>query len=138
MFMDEYVTKQKIQEAYSEPQAPEKLIQQTILRTQAVTMGVQAQKQLESASAEDLGQLASRALIGQLAAVSELPEGTEPEQLAHQLELEPSFQAALHGGHVARRLSSGELMQQAAAQKPAAEQEPPEISVPVKEGPIMG
>jgi hypothetical protein len=130
--------KQKIQEAYLEPRAPEELIQQTILRTQAVTMGVQAQKQLESASAEDLGQLASRALIGQLAAVSELPEGTKPEQLANLLEQEPAFQAALLGGNVARRLSSGELMQQVAAQEPAVEQDPPELSVPVKEGPVLG
>jgi hypothetical protein len=136
--MDEYVMKQKIQEAYLEPRAPEELIQQTILRTQAVTMGVQAQKQLESASAEDLGQLASRALIGQLAAVSELPEGTKPEQLANLLEQEPAFQAALLGGNVARRLSSGELMQQVVAQEPAVEQDPPELSVPIKEGPVLG
>ncbi len=136
--MDEYVMKQKIQEAYMEPQAPEELIQQTILRTQAVTMGVQAQKQLESASAENLGQLASRSLIGQLAAVSELPVGYEPEQLANLLEQEPAFQAALRGGNVARRVNSGELMQQVAAQEPAPEQDPPEISVPIKEGPVMG
>ena len=136
--MDEYVMKQKIQAAYLEPRAPEELIQQTILRTQAVTMGVQAQKQLESASAEDLGQLASRALIGQLAAVSELPEGTKPEQLANLLEQEPAFQAALLGGNVARRLSSGELMQQVVAQEPAVEQDPPELSVPIKEGPVLG
>ena len=136
--MDEYVMKQKIQEAYTEPQAPEELIQQTILRTQAVTMGVQAQKQLESASAEEIGQLASRALIGQLATVSELPEGTKPEQLANLLEQEPAFQAALRGGNVARRISSGELMQQVAAQEQAPEQEPPELSVPIKEGPVMG
>ena len=133
--MDEYAMKQKIQEAYMEPQAPEELIQQTILRTQAVTMGVQAQKQLESASAENLGQLASRSLIGQLAAVSELPVGYEPEQLANMLEQEPAFQAALRGGNVARRVSSGELMQQVAAQEQAPEQDPPEISVPIKEGP---
>ena len=136
--MDEHVMKQKIQEAYLEPRAPEELIQQTILRTQAVTMGVQAQKQLESASAEDLGQLASRALIGQLAAVSELPEGTKPEQLANLLEQEPAFQAALLGGNVARRLSSGELMQQVVAQEPAVEQDPSELSVPIKEGPVLG
>ena len=136
--MDEYVMKQKIQEAYMEPQAPEKLIQQTILRTQAVTMGVQAQKQLESASAENLGQLASRSLIGQLATVSELPVGYEPEQLANMLEQEPAFQAALRGGNVARRISSGELMQQVAAQEQTPEQDPPELSVPIKEGPVMG
>ena len=136
--MDEYVMKQKIQEAYTEPQAPEKLIQQTILRTQAVTMGVQAQKQLESASAENLGQLASRSLIGQLAAVSELPVGYEPEQLANMLEQEPAFQAALRGGNVARRVNSGELMQQVAAQEQVPEQEIPELSVPIKEGPMLG
>lgn len=136
--MDEYVMKQKIQEAYMEPQAPEELIRQTILRTQAVTMGVQAQKQLESASAEEIGQLASRALIGQLATVSELPEGSKPEQLANLLEQEPAFQVALRGGNVARRISSGELIQQVAAQEAAPEQDPPELSVPIKEGPVMG
>ena len=134
--MDEYVMKQKIQDAYAEPQAPEKLIQQTILRTQAVSMGVQAQKQLESASAEELGQLASRALIGQLAAVSELPEGAKPEQLANLLEQEPAFQAALRGGNVAQRVSNGELVQQVTTQETAPEQDPPELSVPVKEGPV--
>ena len=136
--MDEYVMKQKIQEAYMEPQAPEELIRQTILRTQAVTMGVQAQKQLESASAEEIGQLASRALIGQLATVSELPEGSKPEQLANLLEQEPAFQVALRGGNVARRISSGELIQQVAAQEAVPEQDPPELSVPIKEGPVMG
>ena len=146
--MDEYVMKQKIQNAYAEPRAPESLIEKVILRTQAVTMGVNAQQQLEPASAEHVGELASRALIGQLATVSELPKGTKPEQLAHKLEQEPAFQAALLGGNVARRINSGELMQQLAEQKPAAEQEAPELSAPVKEapeisppvkgGPVMG
>lgn len=133
--MDENIIKQKIQKAFVEPSASEDLIRQVILRTQAVTMGMQAQQQLESAPAEKIGQLASRALIGQLATVSELPEGAEPEQLASRLEQEAAFQAALRGGNVARRLSSGELMQQVAAQEPAPEQEIPEISPPQKEGP---
>lgn len=136
--MDENVIKQKIQKTDIAPKAPEELIQKVILRTQAVTMGVEAQKQLETAPAEEVGLLASRALIGQLAAVSELPKGAQPEQLAQQLEQEPAFQAALRGGNVARRVSSGELMQQVAAQEPAPQQDPPELSVPVKEGPMMG
>lgn len=136
--MDENVIKQKIQKTDIALKAPEELIQKVILRTQAVTMGVEAQKQLEIAPAEEVGKLASRALIGQLAAMSELPKGTQPEQLAQQLEQEPAFQAALRGGNVARRVSSGELMQQVAAQEPAAQQDPPELSVPVKEGPMMG
>ena len=136
--MDEYVMKQKIQNAYAEPRAPESLIEKVILRSQAVTMGVQAQKQLETAPAEQIGELASRALIGQLAAVSELPEGSKPEQLANLLAEEPAFQAALRGGNVARRVSSGELMQQVVAQEPIVEKEAPELAVPVKEGPVMG
>ena len=136
--MDEYVMKQKIQMACLEPRAPEELIRQVILRGKAVVMGVAAQKQLESASAEELGQLASRALIGQLAAVSELPEGAKPEQLANLLEQEPAFQAALRGGNVAQRLGNGELLQQLTGQKPMAEPTAPEISVPQKEGPSMG
>ena len=98
----------------------------------------ESQLQQAVAAAGGRNYVAIRALIGQLAAVSELPEGTKPEQLANLLEQEPAFQAALLGGNVARRLSSGELMQQVVAQKPAAEQDPPEIAVPVKKGPIMG
>ena len=55
--MDEYVIKQKIQKASFEPRAPEELIQQVILRTQAVAMGVRAQKQLETAPAEKIAEL---------------------------------------------------------------------------------
>ena len=37
--MDENVVKQKIQKAFSEPQAPEEVIQQVILRSRAIVMG---------------------------------------------------------------------------------------------------
>ena len=136
--MDEYVVQQKIQKALKEPHAPEALIQKVILRTKAVTMGVNAQKQLETAPAEQHGYLASRVLIGQLAAVSELPEGTQPEQLAQQLQQAPAFQAALRGGNIARRLQSGELMQQILGNTPVAEQMSPQKAAPQKEGPVMG
>ena len=136
--MDEYVIKQKIQMACYEPRAPEKLIQQVILRAKAVVMGVAAQKQLETATAENVAGLASRVLVGQLAAVSELPKGAQPEQLASQLEQQPSFIAALRGGNVIQRLGNGELLQQLTGQKPIAEPTAPEISVPQKEGPTIG
>ena len=45
--MDEYVIKQKIQEAFLEPRAPEELMQKVVLRAQAVAMGTNAQKELE-------------------------------------------------------------------------------------------
>ena len=135
--MDEYVIKQKIQEACVEPRAPEGLIQQGILRAQAVTMGVAAQKQLETAPAENVAGLASRAVIGQLATVSELPKGAQPEQLARQLEQEPAFIAAVQGGNVAQRLGNGELLQQITGQKPVAEQAF-ENTTPKIEGPAMG
>ena len=110
--MDEYVIKQKIQMACFEPRAPEELIQRVILRTQAVAMGVAAQKQLETAPAENIAELTSRVVVGQLAAVSELPKGAQPEQLARQLAQQPAFIAALRGGNVVQRLHSGELLQQ--------------------------
>ena len=119
--MDEYVLKQKIQQAYSEPRAKDELIPKVILRAQAVSMGVQAQKQLETAPAAKVAELASRVVVGQLAAVSELPPGVRPEQLARQLEQEPAFQAALRGGNVAQRLRSGELIQQIVGEKPTVE-----------------
>lgn len=138
--MDEHVLKKKIQNIYAEPNAPESLIEKVILRTQAVTMGMDAQQQLEAetTSSEEMARLASLALIGQLAAVTELPEGTQPEELALLLEQEPAFQAALRGGRLAQRVHSGELMQQMVEPKPLTEEAPPELSVPVKEGPAMG
>ena len=136
--MDEYVIKQKIQMAYLEPRAPERLIQQVILRAHAVVMGMAAQKQLDTAPAERIAGLASRALVGQLAAATELPMGAQPEQLAQQLEQQPAFLAALRGGNVAQRLGSGELLQQITGQKPAVEQTTPEVSAPKNEGPVMG
>lgn len=136
--MDEYVMKQKIQKACIEPRAPEKLIQQVVLRAKAVVMGVAAQKQLETAPTENIAGLASRALIGQLAAATQLPERVQPEQLARQLEQQPSFIAALRGGNVVQRLANGELLQQITGQKPTVKPTEPEISVPQKEGPAMG
>ena len=119
--MDEYVIKQKIQKASFEPRAPEELIRKTILRAQAVAMGVQARKGLETAPAEELGKLVSRVLIGQLATVSELPADAQPEQLARQLEQDPAFVVSLRGGNVISRLNSGKLLQQLTGQLPAAE-----------------
>ena len=136
--MDEYVIKQKIQMACIEPRAPEELIQQVILRAKAVAMGAAAHKQLESAPAGDVAGLTSRVLIGQLASVSELPKNAQPEQLASQLAQQQAFLAAIRGGNVVQRLDSGELLQQITGQKPAVERVAPEISVPKKEGPVMG
>ena len=136
--MDEYVMKQKIQKACFEPSPPEELIQQVILRARAVSMGLRAHIQLESAPVENPGELVACALVGQLAAVSKLPKGAQPEQLARQLEQQPAFVAALRGGNVSQRLNSGELLQQINRQKPEAEQMAPENAVLKKEGPVMG
>ena len=130
--------KQKIQSACFEPRPSEELIQGVILRTRAVMMGATAQKQLKTAQAEDMAGLASRAVIGQLAAAVPLPKGAQPEQLARQLEQQPAFIAALRGGHVAQRLSSGELLRQITGQTPTAEPASPEISTPKKDGPSLG
>ena len=130
--MDEYVIKQKIQEAYFQPRPPEELVQRVILRAKAVTMGTQAQTLLETAPAEKVGQLASRALIGKLALVSDLPKDADPEQLAHQLEQQPAFRAALRGGNIVGRLNSGDLLRQVTGQSSQTEQE---SSAPVKDVP---
>lgn len=135
--MEEYMLKQKIQAAYSEPRAPERLVDAVILRAQAVTMGVQAKQQMATARGEDMGKLAARVLIGRLAEVSELPAGTKPEELAEQLEQEPAFRAALQGGNVARRLENGDLLRQITEPAPAAKPDEPELAVPQKEGPAL-
>ena len=136
--MDEYGIKQKIQTARFEPQAPEGLIQQVILRAKAVVMGVAAHKQLECAPAGNVAGLASHALIGQLAAVSELPKDAQPEQLASQLEQQEAFLSAIRGGNVVQRLDSGELLQQITGQKPTVAQTALENITPKKAGPEMG
>lgn len=135
--MDEYVIKQKIQTALSEPRAPEGLIQQVILRAKAVVMGVSAQKQLETATAEDVAGLVSCVLVGQLAAATQLPDGAQPEQLAQQLEQQPAIRAALHGGNLSQRLNSGELLRQITGQTSEAEPAEIEISTPKKVDPSM-
>ena len=124
--MDEYVMRQKIQNAYLEPQAPEELIKAVSFRTQAVAMGLQAQKQLETAPAEQVGDLAARALIGQLATVLGLSADTQLEKLVRQLQQEPAFAAALRGGNIVRRVNSGELLRQIAGLEPVVEQATPE------------
>ena len=124
--MDEYVMRQKIQNAYLEPQAPEELIKAVSFRTQAVAMGLQAQKQLETAPAEQVGDLAARALIGQLATVLGLSADTQLEKLVRQLQQEPAFAAALRGGNIVRRVNSGELLRQIAGLESVVEQATPE------------
>ena len=130
--MEESTMKQKIKDAFFEPRAPQELIDSVILRAQAVTMGEEAKKQMATASAEQIGTLAAQALIGQLASVSALPSGSEPQALAQQLEQQPAFQAALHGGNVLKRVESGELMQQVANPQP---EDLPEV--PQKENPAL-
>ena len=133
--MDEYVIKQKIQNAFSEPRPVESLIQQVILRSRAVSMGVQAQNQLDAASVEHAGELVSRVLIGRLAAVSELPEGSQPERLAQQLEEDPNFASAMHGGNIVQKLHSGELIRQIVNEKSILDDPLSQITVPAKESP---
>ena len=133
--MDEYVFKQKIQNAFSEPRAVESLIQQVILRARAVSMGAQAQKELDTAPVENAGKLVSRVLIGRLAAVSELPKGSEPERLAQQLEEDPNFVSAIRGGNILQKLHSGELIRQIVKEKSILDDPLSEITVPAKESP---
>ena len=132
--MEEYIIQQKIQDVYIEPRAPLELVSAVVLRAKAVAMGVQAQKQLETAPADQVSILAARALIGQLAAVSVLPAGSQPEQLAQQLQQEPAFVAALRGGNVLRRIQSGELLRQMSNKPPNSQAE---VEAPKIEGPIL-
>lgn len=134
--MDEFTIKEKLQAALSVPPVSEDLIQRTILRAQAVTMGADAQQKIENAPAEEMGKLASRVLIGQLAAVSDLPKGIKPERLAQQLELAPAFQTALRGSNVGQRVRNGELMRQVVKQEAAATHTSPTSPVKAKEGPV--
>lgn len=140
--MEEYAIKQKIQNAFSEPRAPEALIQSVTMRAQAITMGRNAQQQLAAAPGENVQALAAVAVVGKLAEMTPLP--AQPQQLAGQLQQEPAFQAALAGGNLLQRIQSGELIRQIAQRNEVMEQAGPqaaatqkEMEVPIKEAPTL-
>ena len=77
----------------------------------------------------------SRVLIGRLAAVSELPKGSQPERLAQQLEEDPNFASAMRGGNIVQKLHSGELIRQIVKEKSILDDPLSQIAVPAKESP---
>lgn len=135
--MNEQTMKQQIKAAYAEPKAPEGLIRSVILRVNAAKMGAQAQSDLKTASPEKYPELVSLALIGQLAAVTALPEGAEPGQLARQLRQQPQYARVMQGGNIPQRLASGELFRQLTQTAASRQEEAPQMSAPQKQGPVM-
>lgn len=135
--MDEMKITQSIRDAYHEPRAPEPLVRSVILRAEAVTMGRQARQSLPTAQPEQQPELAARALVGQLAEVSALPEGSEPQLLAQQLSREKAFTRLLAGGDLPRRLESGELLRQLVGGQAQAAPEQPRKNAPENQGPSL-
>lgn len=132
--MDEMTVKNRIIHAMDEPSVPERLVQSTIVRAQAVSAGRRAEERLEreegKLSPEERTLLAAEGMIGRLALVSSLPEGVAVGQLTEQLASEPRFVRAVEKGNVLARLKNGELLQTAIHQPDGRKQ-----SVPERNGP---
>lgn len=116
---------QQLAAALNEPRAPQRLIEQTRRRCEAVVWGRQAEQRLAQQGAplsqEEIGKLAAISTLGQLALTKRLPDGMSLSHLAQQIADEPCFQRQLGGtAHdTLRSLRSGALMRQTAQTRAA-------------------
>lgn len=120
--MDEMKIAQTIQNAYNEPRAPEGLIRSVVLRAEAMTLGREARQQIARAPEAEQPELAARDILGQLAAVSPLPEGSDPRDLARQIAQSPEMVRAAEEGALPQRLADGSLLRQLAGEGAKPEQ----------------
>lgn len=138
--MDEMTVKNKIEAAMNEPRAPDALVEKTVRRARAITMGRRAEQRLEAEegklSLHEQTELAARSMVGRLAAVTALPEQVTPETMAQQLSREPRFVQAVERGGVLSRIKSGELLN-ALLQEPKRSAPAPQRSEPQRRGPSV-
>lgn len=130
--MDDATIKNKISRALSEPHAPQRLVERTIVRVRAIEAGREAEAALaalgSAAPTEHTRALAARGAVGRLMASNAPPEGAGIEQLERQLAALPAFRALTDrpADQVLQDLQSGKLTAQllraVPAAKPAARQ----------------
>jgi hypothetical protein len=139
--MDEITIKNRIEAAVETQRAPEKLVNQTILRAQGIAAGRDAERRLEQEGdqlpKEEVAYLTAAGLIGRLAFSRPLPEGSSLHQMTEQLAASPRLQQRLNRPveETLSRLRSGMLFGEIGAQAPVREAapaaEPKEVTPPV-------
>ena len=128
--MDEKSFKMQLEAVLAEPSAPETLVDETIRRAKAVSMGREAEERLAAAgntiSAEKQLALLAQGMIGRYAMHDSLPKSVSPMQAAEQLAANPAFRrtAGAQPTDALERLQSGRLLQElAGAQKTMQQRE---------------
>ena len=89
--MNEITIKNRIEAAVEEQRAPEKLVEQTVLRAQGIVAGRSAEQRLEQEGErlpeDEVAYLTAAGVIGRLAFLRPLPEGGSLRQMTEQLAL---------------------------------------------------
>ena len=140
--MNEMTIKNRIEDAMGTPHAPEKLVNQTVLRVQGIVAGRSAEQRLEregsSLPKEEIARLTAAGLIGRLAVSRPLPEGSSLQQMTQQLASSAKLQQRLNRPveETLSRLRSGMLFKELGAQTPIREAAPvsemKEVAPPVR------
>ena len=140
--MNEMTIKNRIEDAVGAQNAPEKLVQQTVLRVQGIVAGRSAEQRLEQEGnalpKDEVAHLTAAGLIGRLAVSAPLPDGGSLEQMTQQLADSPKLQQRLNRPveDTLSRLRSGMLLKELGAQPPEREvppaEKPVEVAPPVR------
>ena len=138
--MNEITIKNRIEAAVEEQRAPEKLVEQTVLRAQGIVAGRSAEQRLEQEGdrlpQEEVAYLTAAGLIGRLAFLRPLPEGGSLRQMTEQLAGNPKLQQWMKRpvAETLSHLRSGKLFGEISAQTPVREapgaEGPKEIAPP--------
>ena len=135
--MNEMTIKNRIEDAMGTPRAPEKLVNQTVLRVQGIVAGRSAEQRLEregsSLPKEEIARLTAAGLIGRLAVSRPLPEGSSLQQMTEQLAANPRLRQTLNRPvkETLNSLRSGTLFGEIGAPAPVREAPAaPEIKEP--------
>lgn len=118
--MDKNSFKTQLEAALAEPAAPETLVDETIRRAKAVSMGREAEERLAADKgaipAEEQLALLAQGMIGRYAMHGALPKNVSPVQAAEQLAADPVFRrtAGAQPADALERLQSGKLLQELA------------------------
>ena len=132
--MNDVTIKNRIEAAMGVQKAPEKLVQQTVLRVQGIAAGRNAEQRLEQEghrlTGEEIAHLTAASLIGRLAFSRPLPEGSSLQQMTEQLAASPKLLQMLNRPvhETLSRLRSGVLFSEIGAQAP--HREAPHTKVP--------
>ena len=128
--MNEVTIKNRIEAAVGDRRAPEKLVDQTVLRAQGIAAGRSAEQRMEQEGnrlpKEEVAYLTAAGLIGRLAVSGPLPEGNSLRRMTEQLAASSGLQQRLNRPveEILGYLRSGMLFKELGAQTPVRESPP--------------